>query len=197
MTVIPLRRARGRAARWIRWVNASVACGLAVVTPHTASAADALFDAVRVTHVSGGVQAPAFELTTTGGKTVALAGLKGQVVFLNFWATWCPPCREEMPSMERLHQEFKEQGLAVLAVNIQESPKQAERFMRDFRLTFPALLDAEGKVSGLYSVRGLPSTYLVDRTGRVVGQAVGARDWASPPAKALIRSLLAPAAARQ
>ena len=196
MAILSFRRFRGRDARWHRWVNASVACGLAVATPQAASASDPLFSAVRVTHVSGGVQAPAFELPTSDGKMVALGGLKGKVLLLNFWATWCPPCREEMPSMERLYQEFKDQGLAVLAVNIRESPKQVERFMRDFRLTFPALLDTDATVSGRYGVRGLPSTYLVDRTGHVVGQAVGARDWAGASAKALVRSLLAPAAAR-
>lgn len=99
--------------------------------------------------------------------------------------------------MERLHQEFKDQGLAVLAVNMQESPKQVARFMRDFRLSFPALLDSDLQVARLYQVRGLPTTYLIDRTGRVVGQAVGARDWASPGSRALVRSLLATPAARQ
>ncbi|MGH7536174.1 MAG: TlpA disulfide reductase family protein, partial [Gemmatimonadales bacterium] len=111
-------------------MNASVACGLAVAPAQAASASDPLFSAVPVTHVSGGVQAPEFALATADGKKVTLAGLRGQVVLLNFWATWCPPCREEMPSMERLHQEFREQGLAVLALKIQESPKQVARFMR-------------------------------------------------------------------
>lgn len=173
------------------------ASALAVASGGAAWAEDPLFSAVQVAHVSGGVQAPTFELPTVDGKTVALAGLKGKVVFLNFWATWCPPCREEMPSMERLHQEFKDQGLAVLAVNIQESPKQVARFMKDFRLSFPALLDSDMKVTGLYQVRGLPSTYLVDRNGQVVGQAVGARDWTSAPAKALVRSVLSAPTARQ
>lgn len=99
--------------------------------------------------------------------------------------------------MERVHKEFSDQGLAILAVNIQESPKQVARFMRDFRLSFPALLDADGTVSQRYQVRGLPTTYLIDRTGRVVGQAVGAREWAGPEGKALIRSLLTAHAARQ
>lgn len=99
--------------------------------------------------------------------------------------------------MERLHQEFKDQGLAVLAVNVQESPKQVARFMRDFRLTFPALLDSDMKVTAAFRVRGLPSTFLVDRGGQLVGQAVGAREWASPQSKALVRSLLSVPAARQ
>lgn len=98
--------------------------------------------------------------------------------------------------MERLHQAFRDQGLTVLAVNIQESPKQVARFMKDFRLSFPALLDSDGKVTELYQVRGLPTTYLVDPNGRIVGQAVGARDWASPSAKALVRSLLSAPTAR-
>ncbi len=197
MPVIPFRSARSGDARWIRWVNASIACGLAVASGDAAVAGDPLFAALQVTHVTDGGQAPAFELPTADGQTVALAGLEGKIVLLNFWATWCPPCREEMPSMERLHQEFKAQGLAVLAVNIQESPKQVAPFMRAFRLTFPALLDSEMKVTALYQVRGLPVTYLIDRTGRLIGQAVGARDWASPAARALVRALLAAGRARR
>jgi len=157
---------------------------------------DPAFDALAVMHVSGGVQASAFELATTDGKAVALATLKGQVVLLNFWATWCPPCREEMPSMERLHREFRGQGLALLGVNVEENPKQVARFVRDFQLTFPTLLDVDGEVTRLYRVRGLPATFLIDRTGRVVGHVIGARDWASPAARTLARSLLAAAPAR-
>lgn len=92
--------------------------------------------------------------------------------------------------MERLHKEFKDQGLAILAVDIGESPKQVTRFMKEFRLSFPALLDTDYAVSARYGIQGLPSTFLIDRGGRVVGKATGARDWASPQGKALIRSLL-------
>ncbi len=187
--------ARPRGA-WRFGVRAAAAgCALAV-SGGTAWAADPTFEGLGITHVSGGVQAPTFDLATADGKRASLTALRGQVVLLNFWATWCPPCREEMPSMERLHQEFRTQGLAVLAVNIQESPKQVARFMRDFRLTFPALLDTDATIAGRYGARGLPSTYLIDRTGRVDGQAVGARDWGGPTAKALIRSLLGTAEAR-
>ena len=162
---------------------------------HSAWADDPLFAAVAVTHVRGEVPAPAFELPTPDGKTLGLAGVQGKVVLLNFWATWCPPCREEMPSMERLYRELRDQGLAILAVDVQESPKQVARFMRDFQLSFPAVLDTDGKVSGLYSVRGLPTTVLIDRRGRVAGHAIGPRDWASPQAVALVRALLAAPAA--
>lgn len=171
---------------------------LVLAAADQASAGDPLFEAMAISHVSGDVAAPDFALPTPDGKQrVALANLRGKLVFLNFWATWCPPCREEMPSMERLHKEFGDQGLAVLAVNMQESPKQVARFMKNFRLSFPALLDADFKVAELYRVRGLPTTYLIDRTGRLVGQAVGARDWASAEGKALVRGLLAAPAARR
>jgi thiol-disulfide isomerase/thioredoxin len=141
--------------------------------------------------VSGEVPAPAFALPTPDGRTIDLAGLRGKVVLLNFWATWCTPCREEMPSMERLSQEFKDQGLVVLAVNVQESPKRVALFMRGFRLGFPAVLDADTTVTARYQVRGLPATFLIDQRGRLVGQVIGARDWAGPPARALVRAILA------
>ena len=171
-------------------LTVSVTSVLVLMGEGVASAEDPVFAAMRVMHVSGEVAAPAFDLPTPDGRTIDLAGLRGKVVLLNFWATWCSPCREEMPSMERLHQEFRDQGLAVLAVNIQETPKQVARFMRGFQLSFPALLDADAQVAARYAVRGLPMTYLIDRAGRVVGQAVGARDWAGPSAKALVRAIL-------
>ena len=172
-------------------VAAFAAGALVAFGPGAASAADPLVEALALTHASGGVEAPDFTLAMPDGKqNLSLGSLRGKVVLLNFWATWCPPCREEMPSMERLHQEFRDQGLAVAAVDLQESPKQVARFMKDFRLSFPAVLDADGKVAARYQVRALPATFLVDRAGRVVAQALGARNWASPESKALIRSLL-------
>ncbi len=158
--------------------------------PGTAWAKDPLFRAMGVLHEAKQSPAPEFSLSTPDGRTVGLAQLRGKVVFLNFWATWCPPCRLEMPSMERLHKEFKDQGLALLAVDVGESPKQVARFMAEFRLSFPTLLDEDGEVSTRSGVRGLPTTFLIDRSGRIVGTAVGARDWAGPDGRALIRFLL-------
>jgi peroxiredoxin len=178
--------------RRLRRLSAIVALAWGVVAagPALAWARDPLFQAMEVTHVAGGAPAPEFSLPTADGKALALTQLRGEVVFLNFWATWCPPCRVEMPSMERLHREFKEQGLAVLAVDIGESPRQVTRFMKEFRLTFPALLDTDSEVASRYRVQGIPATFLIDRRGRLVGSARGARDWASPNGKALMRSLL-------
>jgi thiol-disulfide isomerase/thioredoxin len=134
-----------------------------------------------------------FTLSTPEGETVRLSAFKGKVVFLNFWATWCPACRYEMPAMERLYQEFKDQGLGMLAVDLQESPDTVAAFMRQFQLTFPALLDRDGTVSDRYGVRFIPTTYIVGRAGALLGRVVGPRDWAGLPARQLIATLLDPA----
>jgi peroxiredoxin len=148
------------------------------------------FTELSVVRYKGDAEAPDFSLPTLEGGAVTVSTLRGQVVFLNFWATWCPPCREEMPSIERLHREFRDQGLAILAVDVDERPTLVAEFMKDFRLSFPILLDRGSEVSSRYGVGGLPTTILVDRRGRIVGGAIGPRDWASPAGRALIRSLL-------
>jgi peroxiredoxin len=178
---------RGRCA-----VPAAVflAGGIVLLWGGAAWARDPAFENMEVAHASTPAAAPEFTLPTPDGKKVSLAQLRGQVVFVNFWATWCPPCRVEMPSMERLHQQFKGRGLAMLAIDIGESPKQVARFMKEFRLSFPALVDADSTVASRYGVQGSPVTVLIDRNGRVVGRAVGPRDWASPEGQALVRSLL-------
>ena len=156
-----------------------------------ASAQDPLFAGLAVTHERSASEAPDFTLRTPEGGTLALSGLRGRVVFLNFWATWCAPCRIEMPEMERLHREFKDRGLLILAVDLDESPKLVAKFMQEFRLSFPALLDSDSRVASRYRLQGLPTTILIDRQGRTVGRAVGPREWAGPEGRALIRSLLA------
>lgn len=140
----------------------------------------------------GMVEAADFELPDLGGKQVRLSTFRGTLVFLNFWATWCPACRAEMPSMEKLYKAFKDKGLVMLAVSSDAGgAKVVGPFMQDYRLTFPALLDPDGRVTRMYQVRGIPTTYLIDREGRVIGRAVGARDWATPEAQRLIELLLA------
>lgn len=155
-----------------------------------ALAQDPLFATMAVTHEKAEPEAPDFALRTPDGRTLTLSTFRGRIVLLNFWATWCAPCRVEMPSMERLHQDFKDVGLVILAVDLDESPKLVAKFTQDFRLTFPALLDTGSRVASRYEVRGLPTTILIDRRGRVVGTAIGPRDWASAGGPALIRSLL-------
>jgi peroxiredoxin len=133
-----------------------------------------------------GHRAPAFTLRDPDGKAVQLSRvLKEKAVFLNFWATWCPPCREEMPSMEAVYRDYKARGLEILAVSIDAGDETAvaarvKAFMADLTLTFPALLDPQMEVVRAYRLRGLPTTYLIDRTGVIRAIVVGPRDWASP-----------------
>lgn len=116
-----------------------------------------------------GWQAPDFALATADGGTLQLSDLRGQVVLLNFWATWCPPCKAEMPDLNALHLEHgAARRFAVVGVNVQESAEQVRAFAEPRELAFPLALDTRGDVStGLYAVRGLPVTYIIDRDGRV------------------------------
>ncbi|MBW1999684.1 MAG: TlpA family protein disulfide reductase [Deltaproteobacteria bacterium] len=116
-------------------------------------------------------------LPDMNGNNVRLSEYKGRIVFLNFWATWCPPCREEMPSMERLHNRLKGKDFVMLAVDLQEPVTRVRKFFRDHKLTFTALLDEDGKVAQMFGIRNIPTTFILDREHRVIGMAVGARQW--------------------
>ena len=139
---------------------------------------------------SKSLAAPDFTLESLSGKRMGLKDFRGKVVFLNFWATWCVPCRDEMPLMEALHREFKNQGLAVVAVNFREDKEAVRRFFDELGLSFDAMLDVDGEVSEQYGAFSLPLTYLIDRDGRFVGKAVGIRPWDGADAKGFIRELL-------
>ena len=132
-----------------------------------------------------------FMLPLLDGTDFTLSQQKGKVVFLNFWATWCPPCRDEMPSMEALYQRFKDSGLEIIAVNLRESNSEVEAFMNQYNLTFPAALDSRGTVGAIYNVRAIPTTYIIDKRGLIVGQLVGSIDWNTPRVIAAFEALLA------
>ena len=123
-------------------------------------------------------------------KTQRLGELKGKVVFLNFWATWCGPCREEMPSMEALHKRYGEKGFEILAVNSGEGADAVFNFMRSNRLSFPVVLDQEGKVSRTYGVQAIPTTYLINREGKIMARVVGSLNWDTPKMNAALEILL-------
>jgi cytochrome c biogenesis protein CcmG, thiol:disulfide interchange protein DsbE len=114
-----------------------------------------------------GHPAPAFTLSDLDGQPVALGDLRGQVVLVNIWATWCPPCRAEMPAMQAALDRYADQGLVVLAVNQREDPAVVAAFMRERQLTFPALLDADGAVGAAYQASALPSSFFIGRDGMV------------------------------
>ena len=126
------------------------------------------------------LEAPAFSLTTIDGKRVGLEQFRGRLVVVNFWATFCAPCREEMPSMERLWQRLKGRGLVILAISVDRgSPQRVEEFVEQTGVSFPVLLDPKGKVRREYEIFALPTTYIVGRDGRFLGKVVGERVWDS------------------
>jgi peroxiredoxin len=118
--------------------------------------------------VSRGDQAPDFQLQTLDGKTVRLSDYRGQGVFLNFWATYCPPCKKEMPYMQNQYEKFKDKGVTILAVDVGEPKLTVEKFVKRYGLTFPILLDEKEEVIDLYGVGAIPVTFLIDKNGKVV-----------------------------
>lgn len=125
-----------------------------------------------------GGAAPDFSLPTLRGSSVKLSDHRGKVVFLNFWATWCPPCREEMPSMEALYQRLKGREFEMLAVSIDRSGEEVVGpFVAKYGLTFPVLLDPENKTYKLYGLTGIPETFIIDRNGVIIFKVIGAQDW--------------------
>jgi peroxiredoxin len=114
-------------------------------------------------------EAPEFALQTVDGRTVKLSDYRGQVVLLNTWATWCPPCRAEMPDLEAYYRDHQDDGFVVLAINSQESVDTVTGFLGDHGFTFPVLLDPDGVVMSSYEIRGLPTSFFIDRDGMVRG----------------------------
>ena len=137
--------------------------------------------------------APALKLKDLDGTAHDLAQLKGRVVLINFWATWCPPCRREMPSMERLSQTLQGEAFSVLAVDVGEDADTIGAFNDQFDTppTFPILLDTRSQVMQAWKVAGLPTTFLVDKQGRIVASAIGGREFDHPEIVSAIRALLA------
>ena len=133
-----------------------------------------------------------FTLPDMSGAPVQLAGLRGKVVFINVWTTWCPPCIEEMPTIQRLHEQLNPKGLVVLAINMDALGRQTvEPFLAKRHLTFPILLDPESRTERLYGTAGIPESFIVDKAGLLVEKIVGPRDWAHPEVIALFERLLA------
>ena len=127
-----------------------------------------------------GQPAPDFTLKDSNGKTWTLSALKGQVVFVNFWATWCPPCREEMPSMQQLHDTQPKDKFKMLAILSKDDPALADAFVRKLRITIPILNDHNNVTGQNYGLTGLPETYIIDKQGVLREKFIGPAQWDSP-----------------
>ena len=125
-------------------------------------------------------KAPDFTLYDIKGKKVTLSSFKGKAVFLNFFATWCPPCREEMPTIQKLYDKLKMKGFALITVSVDNNGKEAViPFIQKNGYSFPVLLDEDHSASNKYDVSGIPNTYFIDKKGNIVDHSVGSRDWST------------------
>jgi len=142
--------------------------------------------------VEVGSRAPEFHAVNLAtGDSVKLSDYRGEVVLINIWATWCAPCRDEMPSIQRLYEEYRGQGLRVLAVSIDEAgPDVVRAFQREFGLTFDILHDRSRAIERIYQTTGVPESFVLNHDGRIVKKLIGEHDWASPTNRDLIQRLL-------
>ncbi|BFU95339.1 MAG: putative Thiol-disulfide oxidoreductase [Nitrospira sp.] len=148
------------------------------------------FTALRVTPSATPASVTPFDLTTLDGRSLRSQDLAGKVVLLNFWATWCGPCKEEMPSLARLQTRFDPAQVQILTVTADRHPQGIRQFFGQLGISLPVLFDEDQEVSRTFMVRGLPTTVLIAPDGRVSGRAVGPRAWDSDESVALVRHLL-------
>ena len=135
--------------------------------------------------------APDFKLEDLQGNKVPLASFEGKLVFLNFWATWCRPCRAEMPSMQALYESLGNESFEIVAINLRESRNLVQEFVDEFEFTFPVLLDTSGQVWASYGPRYIPTSYLIGPDGKAIGFMIGSRTWEDPEVESLFRELTA------
>lgn len=133
---------------------------------------------------------PDFTLVNPEGKKISLKDFRGKTLFLNFWATWCEPCREEMPAIEKLYQEYKDKNFIVLAINVKDRKQEALAFVKELKLTYPIAFDPNAEVASLYGAWGLPTTYLIGPNGEGLARGWGPAEWYGPAARKLIKDLL-------
>ena len=133
-----------------------------------------------------------FSLPNLQGRPISLSSLQGKVVFLNVWATWCQPCIDEMPTIQRLHDQLQPRGLEVLTVSLDPLGAQiVEPFLKQYGLTFPVLLDVKSQIQKLYGTTGVPESFIIDKDGRLVEKVIGPRDWSHPNMLARFEQLMA------
>ena len=139
--------------------------------------------------MEGRPPAPEFELQGPGGERIRLSDYRGQPLIVNFWATWCPPCRAEMPSMQRAWEEIRDEGIGLIAINVGDSAGAVRQFAEEYPVDFPLPMDLDSSVVQAWPVRGLPTTFVVSPDGQIVYQAAGEREWDSPELLDQVRAL--------
>lgn len=138
-----------------------------------------------------GLDTPGLAVSDPYGKAVHLSELKGAVVFVNFWATWCPPCREEMPSIQNLYNQFRDQGgFRMVTILYRDDYQKAMAYLKDNNYDFPVVVDIDGKTAMAYGVTGVPETYIVDKKGTLRQKMIGPFDWSSPEAISFMSDLM-------
>ena len=153
------------------------------------SLAATVFAEQTLTPIPGKVVAPDFALQDTNGKTHRLSDYRGRPVIINFWTTWCPPCREELPSMNRAWHLIREEGIAMLAINMGEDEDTIFIFSADYPTDFPVLMDQSGEVIEQWPVKGLPTTYVIAPDGTIAYRAIGSREWDARELLDVVRQL--------
>jgi peroxiredoxin len=136
-----------------KWIRTTALCSALVVSSLVSASTNSV--------------APTFTLPSRAGDNVSLEQLKGKVVMLNFWASWCGPCRTEMPLLEQMHKRYSSLGFTMVGVNVEANTADAERWLKDTPVSFPVLFDRESKVSKMYDVNAMPSTVFIDRKGNI------------------------------
>ena len=154
-----------------------------------AAQAEAVESGRGLTELPAGLLAPPLELSDIDGNIHQLKDYKGQVVIINFWATWCPPCRAEMPSMQRAWEILHSEGIIMLAVDVGEDEETIFTFTANYPVEFPLLMDPDSQTTTDWPVLGLPTTFIVDKEGRLVYRAIGGREWDDAELLRKIRAL--------
>ena len=148
-----------------------------------------LFSDIGVLQISPDSDPLEIRLSDPTGRPVSLSEFRGKIVFINFWTTWCLACVIEMPSMEKLHQRFKDKDFVMVAINLQESAERVKQFYKEYQLTFTTLLDITGDVGATLGINAIPTTFVLDKNGRIIGKALGPREWESKKSIALFEYL--------
>jgi thiol-disulfide isomerase/thioredoxin len=150
---------------------------------------DRLFNDMGILQIPPGRDPIEIKLNDPNGRPIRISEFRGKIVFINFWTTWCLACVVEMPSMEKLHQKFKDKDFVMVAINLQESTSTVKQFFKEFELTFLALLDTTGDVGTGFAIRSIPTTLILDKSGRIIGKIFGPREWESKKSIALFEYL--------